>query len=187
MAARLLPEAAGTAALLAKKKFSRVCFLGAGALQAVAQECALKVLELNAGKVATIAESPLGLRHGPMSFLNKETLVVTYLSGDDYRLLYELDLLEEIRRKDLSGDILVVAPRITDRIRRLTSNVLVLDAPLDFPDTCRPALDVIAGQLLALFLAIENGITPDTPSEGAISRVVSHVKIYSPAEVNKNR
>ena len=187
MATRLLPEAASTAAFLAKKEISRVCFLGAGALQAVAQECALKVLELNAGKVATLAESPLGLRHGPMSFLNKETLVVTYLSGDDYRLLYELDLLEEIRQKDLSGDILVVAPRLTDRIRKLTSNVLVLDAPLDFPDTCRPSVDVIAGQLLALFLAIENGITPDTPSEGAISRVVSHVKIYSPAEVNKNR
>ena len=187
MATRLLPEAASTTAFLAKKEISRVCFLGAGALQAVAQECALKVLELNAGKVATLAESPLGLRHGPMSFLNKETLVVTYLSGDDYRLLYELDLLEEIRQKDLSGDILVVTSRLTDRIRKLTSNVLVLDAPLDFPDTCRPSVDVIAGQLLALFLAIENGITPDTPSEGAISRVVSHVKIYSPAEVNKDR
>jgi tagatose-6-phosphate ketose/aldose isomerase len=183
--ARLLPHAADTAALLAKKKFNRVCFLGAGALQAVAQECALKVLELNAGKVATLAESPLGLRHGPMSFLNKETLVVTYLSNNDYRQQYELDLLDEIRSKDLSGDILVIAPRMTDRIRKLAGHALVLDAPPTFPDTCRSPVDVIAGQLLALFFAIENGITPDTPSEGAISRVVSHVKIYSPNGVNK--
>jgi tagatose-6-phosphate ketose/aldose isomerase len=187
MGSRLLPEAANTAALLGKKSFPRVCFLGTGALQAVAQECALKVLELNAGKVATLAESPLGLRHGPMSFLNKETLVITYLSGDDYRLQYELDLLEEIRKKDLSGDILVVAPRATTRIRKLTDHALSLNAPLAFPDTCRPPVDVIAGQLLALFFAIENGITPDTPSEGAISRVVSHVKIYSPAGVNKEK
>jgi hypothetical protein len=41
-------------------------------------------------------------------------------------------------------------------------------------------VDVIVGQLLALFLSIRNGIHPDTPSTGAISRVVSHVKIYSP-------
>ena len=187
MGIRLLHEAADIAALLAKKKFMRVCFLGTGALQAVAQESALKVLELNAGKVATLAESPLGLRHGPMSFLNKETLVVTYLSGDDSRLQYEMDLLEEIRKKDLSRDILVVAPHAIDRIQNLTDHVLSLDAPSAFPDICRPPIDVIAGQLLALFFAIENGITPDTPSEGAISRVVSHVTIYSPAGVSKEK
>lgn len=183
----LLPNAANTAARLAKQKFSRVCFLGAGALQAVAQESALKVLELNAGKIATLAESPLGLRHGPMSFLNKETLVVVYLSGNPYRQQYELDLLEEIRRKDLSGEMLVVAPAATDRIQKLTQHTLILNAPSHFPDLCRPPVDVVAGQLLALFLAIENGITPDTPSEGAISRVVSHVKIYSPVSGNEAR
>lgn len=187
MGATLLPEAANTAAHLAKQKFARVCFLGAGALQAVAQESALKVLELNAGKVATLAESPLGLRHGPMSFLNKETLVVAYLSGDGYRQQYELDLLGEIRSKDLCAEMLVVAPAASSRIEKLTQHVLTLNSPSDFPDLCRPPVDVIAGQLLALFLAIENGITPDTPSQGAISRVVSHVKIYSPARRDKTR
>jgi tagatose-6-phosphate ketose/aldose isomerase len=177
----LLPQAANMASALAKKKFSRVCFLGGGALQGVAQESALKVLELNAGKIPTLAESFLGLRHGPMSFLNKETLVVAFLSGDEDRLPYELDLLDEIRTKDLAEDMVVVAPRVTSRVRQLTSHALPLHATLDFPDTCRPPLDVIAAQLLALFFAIENGITPDTPSAGAISRVVSHVKIYSPA------
>jgi tagatose-6-phosphate ketose/aldose isomerase len=177
----LLPQAANLAAALARKNFSRVCFLGSGALQAVAKESALKVLELNAGKIATLAESFLGLRHGPMSFLNKETLVTAFLSGNEDRLPYELDLLDEIRSKKLVQDILIVAPRVTSRIQQLTEHILPLHATLDFPDTCRPPVDVIAGQLLALFFAIENGITPDTPSNGAISRVVSHVKIYSPA------
>jgi hypothetical protein len=45
---------------------------------------------------------------------------------------------------------------------------------------------VIVGQLLALFLSIENGVRPDTPSTGAISRVVSHVKIYTPAATSRN-
>lgn len=181
MGSALLPQAANSAAGLAKKDFSRVCFLGTGALQAVAEESSLKVLELNAGKVATIAQSLLGLRHGPMSFVNEKTLVVAYLSGNDHRLLYELDLLEEILRKQLTRELLVIAPRISSRIGKLTENVLSLEAPLAFPDACRPPADIIAGQLLGLFFAIENGITPDTPSNGAISRVVSHVKIHSPA------
>ena len=181
MGEELLPRAADTAATLGKRKFIRACFLGTGSLQAVAQESALKVLELNAGKVATLSESPLGLRHGPMSFLNKQTLVVAYLSGKDHRLQYELDLLEEVRSKDLCGEILVVAPRPAHRIRKLTQYALTLNAPSDFPDLCRAPVDVIVGQLLALFFSIENGITPDTPSDGAISRVVSHVRIYQPS------
>jgi tagatose-6-phosphate ketose/aldose isomerase len=180
MGSSLLPQAANAAADLAKQAFSRVCFLGTGALQAVAEESALKVLELNAGRIATIAQSPLGLRHGPMSFVDKGTLVVVFLSGNAYRQQYELDLLEEILRKQLSADMLIVAPQITTRISKLTRNILTLDAPVDFPDACRPPVDVITGQLLGLFFAIENGITPDTPSTGAISRVVSHVKVYSP-------
>jgi tagatose-6-phosphate ketose/aldose isomerase len=183
----LLPKAADTAATLGKRKFTRACFLGTGSLQAVAQESALKVLELNAGMVATLPESPLGLRHGPMSFLNKQTLVVAYLSGNDYRLQYELDLLEEVRSKDLCGDILVVAPHPAERVHKLTQHVLTLNAPSDFPDLCRPPVDVIVGQLLALFFSIENGISPDTPSDGAISRVVSHVKIYTPSMRNATK
>lgn len=187
MGSALLPQAANMAADLARQPFSRVCFLGTGSLQAVAEESALKVLELNAGRIATIAQSALGLRHGPMSFVNAETLIVAFLSGNQYRLHYELDLLEEIRRKDLAADMVLIAPRADTRVRQLTKNFLALDAPSGFPDACRPPIDVILGQLLGLFFAIENGITPDTPSEGAISRVVSHVKIYPHAEEGSER
>lgn len=174
----LLPKAADLTASLARGSYRRVCFLGSGALQAVAQESSLKVLELNAGKIATLAESFLGLRHGPMAFLNSDTLVCAYLSGDEDVARYELDLLEEIRGKQLAKSLLLVAPRVTSRIGGLTEHVLALDAPAHFSDACRPPVDIIVGQLLALFLSIENGIRTDTPSGGAISRVVSHVRIY---------
>ncbi len=180
MAEGLLARAADLSVLLAKKGFSRVCFLGSDALQAAAHESALKVLELNAGKIATLAESFLGLRHGPMSFLNEQTLVCAFLSGDEPRLLYELDLLEEIRDKSLTDSLLIVTPRSSPRIHNVTEHVIDLQAPPDFPDNLRPPVDVILGQILALFLAIENGVRPDTPSTAAISRVVSHVKISSP-------
>jgi tagatose-6-phosphate ketose/aldose isomerase len=186
MGKSLLPTAAELTAKLAKKGFRRVCFLGSGALQAAAQESALKVLELNAGKIATLAESFLGLRHGPMSFLNRKTLVCAYLSGDEPRDRYELDVLAEIRSKRLAGEVLVVAPRNSDRIRAAAGHVVDLQAPQGFPDSMRPAVDMIVGQLLALFLSIENGVRPDTPSTGAISRVVSHVKIYTAAATGRN-
>jgi tagatose-6-phosphate ketose/aldose isomerase len=62
---------------------------------------------------------------------------------------------------------------------------VVLDLGSDasaVPDALRPPLDVIFGQLLGLFCSLEAGLKPDTPSpSGAISRVVSHVKIHPAA------
>ena len=176
----LLSTAADLTAQLANTQVDKVCFLGTGALQAVAEESALKVLELNAGKIHTIAQSPLGLRHGPLSFIDANTLIVAYLSGDEHRKQYEIDLLEELHRKQLGSAMLVVVPFDDCRLTSLTPNVLVLQSPDSFPDGCRPPIDVIVGQLLGLFFAVKNGIHPDSPSSnGAISRVVSHVKIYS--------
>ena len=184
MGRSLLGPAAALAEQLAKHDDRRVCFLGSGALRGVAQECALKVLELNAGRIATLAESFLGVRHGPLSFLNQETLVCAFLSGKESAQRYELDLLGEIRSKRLAKDLLVVSPSTAEEVQSLADHVLALDAPVGFPDDCRPPVDAIVGQLLALFFAIRNGIRPDTPSAGAISRVVSHVEIY-PAESEK--
>lgn len=185
MGRSLLVSAAGVASKLARRGYRRVCFLGSGVLHGVAHECALKVLELNAGRIATLAETFLGLRHGPMSFLDAETLVCAFLSGNADKRRYEIDLLREIQSKDLAKDVLAISPVPTEEARKLTPHVLDVDAPAGFPDDCRPPADVIVGQLLALFLAIENGIHPDTPSTGAISRVVSNVKIYPPAETKK--
>lgn len=180
MGERLLPAAADLASGLSEIPTDQVCFLGTGALEAVADESALKVLELNAGQIHTIAQSALGLRHGPLSSLDPATLVVAFLSGDEPRAQYEIDLLAELRAKQLGSNMVIVTPDKDNRLTALTSNVLSLDAPKDFPDPCRPPVDVMVGQLLGLFFSIRNGMTPDSPSpSGVISRVVSHVKIYS--------
>lgn len=178
VAANKMADIAEAATGLARRGFSRVCFLGAGPLQAVAEESALKVLELNAGRIATVAQSPLGLRHGPLAFVDDQTLVVAYLSGEEQRQRYELDLLDELAQKGLGAETLIVAPRAIARLVPSTAKLLVLNAPKDLPDFCLSLVHVIVGQLLGLFFSIENGITPDSPSSGAISRVVSHVRIY---------
>ena len=93
---KFLPSAAEAAAAITLLGCTRACFVGAGVLRAVADESALKVVELSAGKVTTLAETPLGLRHGPLSSVDGQTLFVAFLSSDSRRRGYELDLLREI-------------------------------------------------------------------------------------------
>jgi tagatose-6-phosphate ketose/aldose isomerase len=177
----LLPAAADLTFQLAKTGFSKICFLGTGALHTVAEESALKVMELTAGRVQTLTQSFLGLRHGPLSSLNDETLIVAYISNDPLRARYEMDLLKEIKEKRLGQATLAVTPSNPADLDGLADFVLSLDAPRNFPDACRPPVDAIVGQLLGLFSSMQLGIQPDTPSPGGvITRVVSHVKIYSP-------
>src|SRR5271166_4113456 len=83
-----LPRAADAAAALASRPYAKVCFIGSGALQGVAVESALKVLELTAGKVLTMSESVMGLRHGPMAALDETTLLVAFLSGEEKVVRY---------------------------------------------------------------------------------------------------
>jgi tagatose-6-phosphate ketose/aldose isomerase len=174
-----LPAAAEVAAAVTTLGCNRACFVGSGALSAVADECALKVVELSAGKVTTLAETPLGLRHGPMSSVDGETLFVAFLSSDARRRGYELDLLREIDRKRLGRVRAVVTARGQEDVTALADYCLSLDCAADFPDHYRPILDVMLGQLVGLFASMRCGLKPDQPSPGGtITRVVSPIKLY---------
>ncbi|MGB4613635.1 MAG: SIS domain-containing protein, partial [Erysipelotrichaceae bacterium] len=65
-------------------KYNRIVYLGSNVLKGIAQESALKMLELTAGEVVTLFDTPLGFRHGPKSILDDNTLTVVYLSDDEY-------------------------------------------------------------------------------------------------------
>lgn len=173
-----LERAADAAEKLAAKRFKKVCFLGTGALKAVAVESALKLVELTAGRILTWSESFLGVRHGPLSAVDDETLVVSFLSGDARRRSYEMDLLREVNSKRLAGQLVSVWPREPAPGEDFGESLsLGLEGPVE--DLYRPPLDVIFGQLFGLFSSLEHGLTPDTPSpKEAISRVVTQVHIY---------
>lgn len=175
---RFLPVAAEAAAGITTLGCTRACFVGSGALRAVADESALKVVELSAGYVTSVAESPLGLRHGPLSSVDGQTLFVAFLSSDARRRGYELDLLREIDRKRLGRVRAVVTAQAIDDVSPLADYCLSLDA--DFSDSYRPVLDVMLGQLIGLFASMRSGLKPDQPSpNGAIARVVSPITLYS--------
>jgi tagatose-6-phosphate ketose/aldose isomerase len=175
-----LPVAAEAAAAITLLGCTRACFVGSGALRAVADESSLKVVELSAGKVTTLAETPLGLRHGPLSSVDSQTVFVAYLSSEPRRRGYELDLLREIDRKHLGRVRAVVTAQGFDDLSSLADYPLSLECGPDFPDYYRPVLDVMLGQLIGLFASMRSGLKPDQPSpNGTISRVVQPIKLYS--------
>ena len=178
----LIPSAADAAAKLAKRGLTRMCFLGSSALTATAAESALKVQEMTAGRIFTMSQSFLGLRHGPLSFIDRQTLVVAYLASDERTRSYEIDLLSELRDKQLGATIAVTGYGLGPEIQGIADVTLELGPDTSMvPDALRPPVDVIFGQLLGLFCSLEAGLKPDTPSpSGAISRVVSHVRSSRP-------
>ena len=164
---------------LVREDFSRACFLGSGPLKGAAIESGLKVVELSGGRVAGLTESFLGLRHGPLSAVDRETLVVGLLSADDRRRAFELDLLQEICDKQLTEKCLVVSPTPLQNGANSFENVVQLELLDGISDLYLPPLAVLSGQLLGLFASLREGLRPDEPSvHGAITRVVSHVTIH---------
>jgi tagatose-6-phosphate ketose/aldose isomerase len=177
---KFLSIAAEAAAEVTNLGCSRACFVGSGVLRAVADECTLKVVELSAGKVTTLAETPLGLRHGPMSSVDGQTVLVAFLSSDSRRRGYELDLLREIDRKRLGRVRLAVTTGDGRDVSELVDYCLPLECGPECPDQYRPVLDAMLGQLIGLFASMRSGLRPDQPSpDGTITRVVQPIKLYS--------
>jgi tagatose-6-phosphate ketose/aldose isomerase len=175
-----LPQAADCAAALAKEPYTKACFVGSGPLRAVAKESALKLLELTAGTVVTMSESALGLRHGPMAALDRDTLFVCFLSENPKVQRYERDLLQEIGNKRLVRNRVVVAARADSPLSPFAEHYLAPSVAFPATDDYRAPLDVIFGQLLGLFFSLRWNLRPDCPSpNGAISRVVQNVSIHS--------
>jgi tagatose-6-phosphate ketose/aldose isomerase len=176
---KFLEVASECAADLAGGPYIRICFVGSGALKAVATESALKVSELTAGRIQSMSESTLGLRHGPLAALNEETLFVSFISSDGRRKRYEADLLREVGKKGVVQTRVAVAIEPSKEVQKECERFLTPGSRVSIPDPYRPPLDVMFGQLLGLFFSIRCHLKPDVPSpSGAISRVVQNVPIH---------
>jgi tagatose-6-phosphate ketose/aldose isomerase len=175
---RIFDEQADAIAAVAAADFSRVVYLGSGGALGAAHECALKMLEMTDGAVITMAESYLGLRHGPMSSLDEKTLVIGFLSPDPAVRAYETDLLRELSRKRLGMTRVLVGEGIASDL--LGPGDLAVELPgLGATDDAVPLMaDVVVGQLLAFFRCLALGGKPDAPSQGVLTRVVEHFPMH---------
>jgi tagatose-6-phosphate ketose/aldose isomerase len=176
-ASRVLDERCDALAAVGRSECRFAVFLGSGCRLGSAREAALKMLEMTAGEVFTQAESYLGLRHGPMSALREDTLVVAFLSSDPVVRAYEVDLLRELQAKGLGTRRVVVGAGVPPELAPAGSVVVEGGPSLTDPELT--VLDALTGQLLAFFRCLASGNRPDSPSAGGvITRVVSAFAIH---------
>lgn len=161
--------------------FERVVYLGSGLLSELAHETALKMLELTGGQVVAINDSSLGFRHGPKSIINEKSLVVLYLSADEYTRKYDMDILRELSKANNGMKIVALTEKADAEVEKLADWTVTVNSS-EIPvnnDFELALLYVIFGQVLAMKKSIQLGITPDNPSpDGTINRVVEGVTIY---------
>ena len=167
------------AKIVADFDFDRIVYLGNIALKGVAQESALKMLELTAGKVATMYDSQLGFRHGPKSIINDNTLTVAYLSDDDYRRRYELDLIKEMAGQRKGNKICVVYNKDCAEVKELADYTIQFKVGEDMENVMLGLDFIMFAQTLAVLKSLSMGITPDNPCPtGEVNRVVKGVILY---------
>lgn len=156
--------------------FNRVIYLGAGPFFGLAHEAQLKILELTAGQVATMYESPVGFRHGPKSLINDNTVVLVFGTTTDYTRKYDLDLVREV-----AGD------QIARRVVLLSDQAFGLENVKEVALGCGGVLNdiyrvfpyIVYAQLFALLTSLKVENKPDTPSPtGTVHRVVQGVIIH---------
>jgi len=182
-ASALLPELDRICHRVAARIHDRIVILSSSPLLGWAREAGLKALEMTAGNFPIVTETFLGFRHGPMSFLKPDTLVLCLLSSDPIRRSYEIDLIEELRSKKLGYLIGIADPA---HAQGLFDEIIPAIAPLA-PDTLRTPYEIVAPQLLGYHLSLHIGLNPDNPSPaGVINRVVQGVRIH-PTFVSSNR
>ncbi len=166
-------------ARLASVRFLRAVFLGTGSRFGAAREAALKMLEMTAGRVTTLCETYLGLRHGPMSYVDKDTLVVCFLSSDPTIRAYETDLLHELDQKELGLLKLIIGEDVPKGVLRPNDVVIECRGLREVGDQNAPVINVVVGQLLGFFRCLNEGLRPDSPSEdGIINRVVQSFTLH---------
>ena len=153
----------------------RIVVLSSSPLLGWQREAGLKTLEMTAGRFPLISETYLGLRHGPMSFVTPETLVLCLLSSDPVRRRYEADLVRELRVKKIGYLVGIAEPKPSEG---LFDQLIPAVAP-HIDDALRTPFEILGPQLLGYHLSLRIGLNPDNPSpDGVINRVVSGVRIY---------
>lgn len=162
--------------VLTDRSFKRIVYLGSGTLSGLTREAQLKVLELTAGKIATVFDSSMGFRHGPKSFVDDQTLVFVFVSNTPYTRQYDLDMLEELKSDGIAAAVTAIGQPAA--VNFSGTNFFFPDDTL-LPDSYLALADIVFAQTIALLASIKVGNTPDTPSPTrTVNRVVKGVTIH---------
>ena len=127
--------------------FDRFYFLGSGIRYGLACEVNLKMKEM------TLTHSEpfhfLEFRHGPMSMVNENAVVVGMLS--DANRVHEAKVLEEM--KELGGTVASLGEKEAD-----------VQFESEIPESVRSVLYLPVLQLMAFYRSLAKGLNPDRPT-----------------------
>ena len=137
---------------------SKFFFLGSDALFGIACEAMLKMKEMSLSY--SEAYHTLEFRHGPMSMVGEDSLVIGLISPDAAR--HENRVLQEMA--ELGATVMAIGQELGPHQHQVA-------LPADLPAWCAPVLYLPVLQLLAYQRAIHNGCDPDNPQQ--LTAVVS--------------
>lgn len=137
---------------------SKFFFLGSGALYGIACEAMLKMKEMSLSY--SEAYHTLEFRHGPMSMVGEDSLVIGLISPDAAR--QENRVLREMA--EMGATVLAIGQEPGPHQHQVV-------LPADLPAWCTPVLYLPVLQLLAYQRAIFNSCDPDNPQQ--LTAVVS--------------
>lgn len=130
-------------------------FLGQGPLFGLANESMLKVTEMSIS--ISNAYHSLEFRHGPMSRVNKNTLITFFVS--DKSAEYETKLINEMHK--LGAKTLILCESVNRDFSAAADFVIELNSGMDVFEN--PILYMPITQLMGYYQAIKKGINPDNP------------------------
>jgi glucosamine--fructose-6-phosphate aminotransferase (isomerizing) len=138
----------------ADETIKRITFLGSGPVYGLANEATVKCKEMS----LSMAEAYhfMEFRHGPMSLVDGEHLIVALMS--DATRSYELSVLRDLRER--GARVVAVANRADD-LSDACEAWLSLDA--DVAEGARPVLYLPFVQLFAYYRSMSRGLNPDRP------------------------
>ncbi|MFB7138407.1 SIS domain-containing protein [Gottfriedia sp. NPDC056225] len=172
---------------LANSSFQKVVYLGSGVFEGLAREASLKLLELTGGSIPITFDTSLGFRHGPKSILDKDTVVIIFLSSNPYTRQYDVDILEEIYKETNRGKVIAISSS-SDYVAESYSDIFYnVGLPKINEDILLTFPFILYAQTFAMYKSINLGFSPDNPSPlGVVNRVVKGVKIHAYANELKN-
>ncbi|MDF2673900.1 MAG: putative phosphosugar isomerase [Clostridiales bacterium] len=157
---------------------NRLVVLGAGNLFGAARESALKSIELTAGKVMTWYDTPIGFRHGPKAMLSENTLILFYVSNNDYTRKYDIDMLKELSSSS-RHKLIAVSDKYYENVKECCDLYLYNSTDIELGEAFTPYTAILTAQILALFASVKLDCTPDNPfPNGEVNRVVQGVIIH---------
>ncbi|MGX8704521.1 MAG: SIS domain-containing protein, partial [bacterium] len=140
---------------------------------------ALKVLELTAGRMAAIFDTPMGFRHGPKSIVDDDTVCVMFLSDAPHTRRYEMDVLKELYRDRKGSKLIAVTSSEDEEVGRYCDLMLPMGFRKEAANCQLAPAYVLVAQTMAMLYSMKLGITPDNPCPtGEVNRVVQGVTIY---------